>query len=135
MSQYDSLYTPNKKVPANIYIAQLICENEAQHLKILLPDQYLKIKEWASFYYLQLKKTNEYLEKYHEIVLINVIKSKKIYNLLPKWIENEFNKEHEKQLSLTKNIIKETSVNTNVVLVVDSLGKQNKDLDLGKFDV
>ena|SRR3990167_11291378 len=131
MGTYDSLYTTEAKIPANHYIVQLLCKNRAENLNIILPPQYLKLKEWAGFYHLQLKKCNEYLEKYHEIVIITVIKNKKIWSLLAGWIDYEFKKETKKQLTLTKNILEKID---SKILITQSKGKINKDLSLDKFD-
>ena len=128
-NKYKSLYSPNKEIRANQYIIEIICKNKAAANKISLPLEFTKLPEWAQFYKSQLRKCNEYLEKYHELILIKVIKDKNIYSLYAKWIDREFQKETEKTLALAKSIEK-----ININRVTNSIGRQDKDLQLGNFD-
>lgn len=129
MTKYQSYYSPNKEVTAAQFICELLCKNRAEYLKIVLPFQFWKLEEWATFYKVQLKKCHECLSSYHENIVIKVIKKKKIYSLYPQWIYDCFDEENKKTLAFTKNI-----EDIKPVRILNSKGKENKDLELGYLD-
>ena len=134
-SKYQSLFSPGKEISAAQYIVELCCKNKAKSNKITLPTQFWKLPEWQTFFIVQIKKANEYLEKYHEVILIKIIKEKNIYSLHAKWIDKEFRAETNKTLDFAREITSkidelEYKRNTN------SLGslEKNKDINLDYLD-
>lgn len=130
IKKYKSLFSPDKEIRADQYIIEILCKNKAKKLKKNLSIGFSSSPEWATYFKSQLKKCHSYLEKYHPDIIISVISKKFIYSLYPKWLDDEFQKEHDKTLNIT-NTIMETKDHERII---DSKGRQKKDLDLSKFD-
>lgn len=128
--KYQSIFSPGKEIEASQYIIELLCRNKASSLKKSLPIGFTNLPEWQIYFKSQLKKCHEYLGIYHPDIIIKTISQKKIYSLFPKWIKDEFDKEHERTLNTTNSILN-TEIHTRIT---NSKGRKQKDLDLDKFD-
>ena len=129
MIKYKSLFSPGKEISAAQYIVEILCKNKAAAIKITLPSRFWVLPEWAQFYKMQIVKASSYLEKYHEAILIKIIKQKNIYSLYAKWIDKEFDKETQITLELAKSI-----QDIQYERITKSVGKQSKEIDLGYLD-
>lgn len=128
--KYKSLFSPDKEIRPDQYIIEILCKNKATSLKKNLSIGFSSSPEWATYFKSQLKKCQEYLGKYHPDIIINTILKKKIYSLYPKWVDDEFQKEYNNTLNTTNTIMKVEEPTR----IINSKGKQKKDLDLSKFD-
>ena len=91
--KYSSIFSPEVKVTAAQYIAELVCKNRAANLKVELPIHFWDQPEWCKYYKAQLFVIYKYLNRYDSEVLIKVIKEKNIWSIFAKWINEEFLKE------------------------------------------
>ena len=127
--KYKSLFSPEKEISSAQYITELLCKNRAAANKTTLPSQFWRLTEWSQFYKTQIVKVNEYLEKYHEAILIKIIQQKNVFSIYAKWVDAEFQKETDKTLAVFKDIF-----GVKYDRIDKSVGKQNKDIDLGYLD-
>ena len=86
-SRYPSRYSPSQFVTASQYIIELACEQLAVKDKKELPIQFWKLPQWKTLYLGQVRAVNLLLKKYSEKAIINIVKSRRINNLRPKWVE------------------------------------------------
>jgi hypothetical protein len=130
MNKYKSLFSPNKEIRVDQYIIEILCKNKAESLKKSLSIGFSQLPEWKIFWSSQTKKCQFYLDKYHPDIIISVISKKKIYSLFAGWIDDEFQKEHNRILNITKNI---SNIETPK-RIIKNKGQQKKDLNLERFD-
>ena len=77
-SKYPSRYTHgDKKVTAAQYLAEVVCERQAQKDKKELPKQFWNLPHWKKRFTSQLFAARGLLKLYDEVVVIKAIKSKK----------------------------------------------------------
>lgn len=87
-SKYSS--PPGKKITANQYILELICEKNAGQTNRELPLQFWKLPQWKVFYGSQIKRCSELLNKYSDSSVIKALKDKrckKTFSLKGAWFE------------------------------------------------
>ena len=84
-SKYPSRYTHgDKKVTAAQYLAEVVCERQAQKDKKELPKQFWNLPHWKKKFTSQLFAARGLLKLYDEAVIIKAVKSEKaryIYSL------------------------------------------------------
>ena len=84
-SKYPSRYTHvDKKVKAAQYLAEVVCERQAQKDKKELPKQFWNLPHWKKKFTSQLFAARGLLKLYDEAVIIKAVKSEKaryIYSL------------------------------------------------------
>lgn len=97
-ARYVSRYSPDKKVTAAQYIVELVCENSQKKKGQELPIYFWKQDKWKEMFKFQSFRVNQLLKKYHESSILEIVKSKGIYNLYPKWIELEISKINDRVL-------------------------------------
>ena len=84
-SKYPSRYTHgDKKVTAAQYLAEVVCERQAQKDKKELPKQFWNLPHWKKKFTSQLFAARGLLKLYDEAVIIKAVKAEKaryIYSL------------------------------------------------------
>ena len=93
---WPSKYSPKKTITANQYILEIVCEANARRQGKDLPLQFWKLEEWRKEYLSQTRAVSKLLKKYSAKAIISVIRSKNIWSLRPKWVENVVRLEQEK---------------------------------------
>ena len=109
-SKFPSKYSPNAWVTGAQYIIELICEQRARFDNKDLSVKFWNLPEWEKFFVSQTRKCNQLLKKYHERVVIKVVKDKKLRTLHPKWVDPIFataQKEYDAQVELYKKQLEE----------------------------
>jgi hypothetical protein len=90
---FPSRYSPEKEVTVAQYIVELVCENYAKKFgKGELPIHFWRQNEWKKRFRMQSIRVSQLLKKYHQDAVIEIVKSKRIWNLFPKWIAEEIEK-------------------------------------------
>ena len=86
-SKYPSRYSPGGWVTEAQYIVELVCERYARSKKKDLPMKFWKDSEWEKYYVSQLRATHALLKKYDGKVIIDTIKTSRMWSLRPKWVK------------------------------------------------
>jgi hypothetical protein len=87
--KYQSPYSPDKKVTAAQYIAEIMCEKRAASFKTDLPVKFWNLPEWCKFYKKQIFLAYPLLKKYDERAIIKALRDDElwnVYSLGAKWI-------------------------------------------------
>lgn len=84
--KFDSRYSPGKKITAQQYIIEYVCENNAKKRGGELPNKFWEIEEWKTFFRSQTFVCSKLCKNHGYEKLLAFVREKKIYNLLPKWI-------------------------------------------------
>jgi hypothetical protein len=129
MNDYDSKFSPGKKIRIDQYIIELICYNRANYMKIELPTKFWDYPEWASFFKSQLRQCHKLLLKYESIDILNTVISKRIWTLHASWIEDAIQKENTQRLSNLSKIKQDDAPK-----VTDSVGRQNTKTNFNFLD-
>lgn len=79
--KYPSRYSNGKKVTAAQYIAELMCEKQAQKEKKELPQKFWEHAAWKKPYKNQLYAAYGLLKIYDEKAIIKALKSKEAYGV------------------------------------------------------
>ena len=104
MSKYPSRYSNDKKVTAAQYLAELMCERQAEKNKKELPKQFWNLPHWSKKFKSQLFAAYGLLKLYDEVAIIKAVKSKeakRIYSLRAP-ILDDIIKEQQRILELDK---------------------------------
>tara|TARA_R110002020_G_scaffold162955_3_gene348899 strand:+ start:4314 stop:4733 length:420 start_codon:yes stop_codon:yes gene_type:complete len=112
MTKYPSRYSNDKKVTAAQYLAELMCERQAQKNKKELPKQFWNLPHWSKKFKSQLFAAYGLLKLYDEAAIIKAVKSKEarnIYSLRAPTLDDII-KEHQHRLQLDKSKPKDISI-------------------------
>ena len=91
-SNYDSKYSPGKKISGLKLIIELVCENKAQLDSVELPPRFWKNKEWETYYKSQLRAASKLCKEFGENRVLSFVIKNKIYSLYAKWIRDAISK-------------------------------------------
>lgn len=105
--KYNSLFSPGKAVSAQQYIAELVCQNNALKKNVDLTDRFWKEPLWYKYYFLQLKFVKKLQVKYDDDVIIKFVQARKIWSLMPKWIDQALY-----QAQKDKPVLEQTEIET-----------------------
>ena len=94
MTKYLSRYSPDKKITIHQYIVEYVCENNARHSNRELPIQFWTLPEWEAFFVVQMKFCNRLCKTHDAQKVLDFVKQKRIYNLMPKWISGAVEQWH-----------------------------------------
>ena len=112
MTKYPSRYSDDKKVTAAQYLAEFMCERQAQKNKKELPKRFWNLPHWAKKFKSQLFAAYGLLKLYNETALIRAVKSKEarsIYSLRAP-ILDDIVKEQQRILELDKDKSKDANI-------------------------
>jgi len=115
MTKYPSRYSDDKKVTAAQYLAELMCERQAEKNKKELPKRFWNLPHWTKKFKSQLFAAYGLLKLYDEAAIIRALKSKEaryIYSLRAPTLDDII-KEQQHMLELDK--AKAKDKDTNVV--------------------
>jgi len=79
--KYPSRYSSGKNVTAAQYIAELICEKQAQKSKKELPQKFWDLPTWKKTYKQQIFAALGLLKIYSEVAIIKALKTKEAYGI------------------------------------------------------
>ena len=112
MTKYPSRYSDDKKVTAAQYLAEFMCERQAQKNKKELPKRFWNLPHWTKKFKSQLFAAYGLLKLYDEVAIIRAVKSKEaryIYSLRAPTLDDII-KEQQRMLELDKAKAKDADV-------------------------
>tara|TARA_R100000008_G_C3499583_1_gene122960 strand:+ start:79 stop:498 length:420 start_codon:yes stop_codon:yes gene_type:complete len=112
MTKYPSRYSNDKRVTAAQYLAELMCERQAQKNKKELPNQFWNLPHWSKKFKSQLFAAYGLLKLYDETAIIKAVKSKEARNIysLRAPILDDIIKEQQHKLELDKTKTKDANI-------------------------
>ena len=87
--RFKSRYSPDKLINELQYLVEIVCENRAIKHKVDLPIKFWELEEWEKYYKSQLKIGSILIKRYGIEKVLDFVKTKRIFNMFPKWVEKE----------------------------------------------
>jgi len=68
-----SRYNASRNITIAQYVAEVMCERRAKHMRQYLPDKFWKLPEWKPFFLYQLMIANALMKKYGRLITLAAI--------------------------------------------------------------